>query len=186
MAQRWRTKRVCLLSDALRAHSIDATVFEPFVIAGLGGTPDSKVQTTEFSVTLQNIGQSGLRTHRLRIAWQGANALQGSTPVRGDAITRWAACGIACAILWHYTGLRVWTAAQEGEGFNYWVGDTPQRRGMEVSGTQSEEASEMQGRHREKQAQLFSELSVGGYVVIVGFSRREIILSYHAPQEAGT
>ncbi len=114
----------------------------------------------------------------------GRNALQGRSPVQDRVVTEWAACGIACAVLWHYTGLRVWTAAREGEGFDYWIGNDSQLRGMEVSGTQSEEASEMQGRHREKQEQLLSELSVGGYVVIVGFARREIILSYHATQGA--
>jgi len=55
---------------------------------------------------------------------------------------------------------------------------------MEISGTLSEDAGEMQSRHREKRAQLFSSLTVGGYVVIVGLARREIILSYHAPLEA--
>lgn len=180
-----RTKRVCLLREALKAHVIDATVFEPFVIAGMGGTPDSTTQTTEFTVTLQNIGAAGTRTHRLRIQWQGANALQGGLPVQGRVVTEWAACGIACAVLWHYTGLRVEMTARDGEGFDYWIRDGSEIFGMEVSGTQSEEKSEMQGRHREKQAQLFSELFVGGYVVIVGFSRREIIFSYHAPQEAG-
>ena len=169
MPQR-RTKRVCLLAEALQAQAIDATVFEPFVIAGLGGTPDSAVQTTEFTVTLHNIGKAGTRTHQLRIKWQGANALQGSSPMQERVVTEWAACGIACAILWHHTGFRVREAAREGEGFDYWVGEGLELSGMEVSGTFAPEVSEMQRRHREKQAQLFSELSVGGYVAIIGFA----------------
>ncbi len=52
-----------------------------------------------------------------------------------------------------------------------------------MSGTQTGETSEMQERHRKKHSQLFSSLPVGGYVVVVGLARREIIFSYHAPKE---
>ncbi len=159
-------------------------MFEPFVIAQVEGTPDSGTQTTEFAVTLHDIGRAGIRTHRLRIEWQGANALRGQHPVQEKVMTEWAACGIACAVLWHYTGQWVRTAAQISEGFDYWVTDGVRQKGMEVSGTLSGEASEMQERHREKRGQLFSSRPVGGYVVIVGFARHEIILSYHTPEEA--
>jgi hypothetical protein len=179
-----RTEPVCVLAEALRPHSIDATVFEPFVVAGLGGTPGVGTETTEFTVTLQNIGTAGTRTHQLQLRWQRENTLQGSSPVQERVVTEWAACGIACAVLWHYTGQRVLYSAGEGQGFDYWVGDEKQEQGMEISGTALEEASEMQRRHREKRDQLFSSLSVGGYVVIVGLARREIIFSYHAPEEA--
>lgn len=183
MAQR-RIKRVCILAEALRSHSIDATVFEPFVIAELGGTPDLGTQTTEFAVTLHDIGRPGTRMHQLRIKWLGTNALRGNLPVQGRVITEWAACGIACAALRHYTDLWVRATARVGEGFDYWVTDGVRQYGMEVSGTLSAGAGEMQERHRDKHDQLLSSLSVGGYVVIVGFTRREIIFSYHALQEA--
>lgn len=68
---------MCVLSEALRANAIDATVFEPFVIAELGGAGEGGMQTTEFVVTLQDIGTAGTQTHRLRLQWHGASALQG-------------------------------------------------------------------------------------------------------------
>ncbi len=112
---------MCVLSEALRAHSIDATVFEPFVATELGGTNDAGMQTTDFFVTLQDIGAAGTRTHRLRIAWRGERGRRGRRPVQETVMTEWAACGIASAVLWHYTGLWVWTTADAGEGFDYWV-----------------------------------------------------------------
>jgi len=99
-------------------------------------------------------------------------------------MTEWAACGIACAVLWHYTEQRVLTAAKKGERFDYWIGDDAAEKGMEVSGTLSDDADEMWERHRQKRRQLLSYPSDGGYVVIVGFARHEIIFSYHAPEEA--
>jgi hypothetical protein len=98
-------------------------------------------------------------------------------------MTEWAACGIARAVLWHYTGQRVLYSAEKGQGFDYRVGNDTEEKGFEISGTRSEEAGEMLDRLREKRGQLFSSLPVGGYVVIVGFARRALIFSYHAPEE---
>lgn len=181
---RKRFKRECVLAEALQPHEIETTLLGPYTIAELGGTQGSGRQTTEFSVTLENIGTSETRTHRLYLVWDGADAMRRLSPVQSRPITELAACGIACAVLWHYTGWRVLTTANEGQGFDYWVTDEVRLQGMEVSGTQLDEASEMQARHREKCEQLVSSLPVGGYVVVVGFARREIIMSYHAPQEA--
>lgn len=98
-------------------------------------------------------------------------------------MTEWAACGMACAVLRHYTDFRVRLPADIGEGFDYWVTNGKLEYGLEVSGTRSEAASEMQERHREKREQLFSELAVGGFVVIVGLVRREVFVSYHEIEE---
>lgn len=38
---RRKTQSVCVLAEALQGHGIDATVFEPFVIAEIGGTPSA-------------------------------------------------------------------------------------------------------------------------------------------------
>lgn len=183
MAQR-RIKRVCILAEALKPHPIGATIFEPFVATGLGGTPDTGTQTTEFTVTLENIGMAETRTHLMSLQWEGALALPQPYAVQQELRTELAACGIACAVLWHYTGLRVWDSGKKGQGFDYWIGDERQEQGMEISGTILEVSGEMQKRHREKREQLFASYKVGGYVVIVGLARREIILSYHAPEEA--
>ncbi len=182
MARR-KTKSVCVLAEALLGHGIDATVFEPVIIAEIGGAPSAETEQTEFVVTLENVGQVGTRTKRLMLEWQGIKALRGESPMKGRPMTEWAACGIACAVLRHYTDFSIRSTARYGEGFDYWVTDGKRQQGLEVSGTQSQDAGEMQERHREKCSQLFSAEPVGGYVVIVGFARREIIVSYHEARE---
>lgn len=183
MARR-KTTSVCVLADALQGHGIDATVFEPFVIAEIGGTPSAGTEQTEFAVTLENVGQSRTRTERLLIEWRGSSAFRGRSPMQMREMVEFAACGMACAVLRHYTDFGVRDTAEVGEGFDYWVTNGKQEQGLEISGTLSEAASEMQERHREKRAQLFSELAVGGFVVIVGLVRREVIVSYHESEES--
>lgn len=178
-----RIKRVCVLAEALQPHVIKATFFEPFAVAALGSVSRAGTQTTDFMVTLENIGRNGIRTERLRIQWQGDTSPGTKSPMQPRDMTELAACGIACAILWHYTGLRVLAAAEYGQGFDYWVGDETEEQGLEISGTQADDINEMQERHREKRSQLLSTLPVGGYVIVVGFARREIIFSYHASEE---
>jgi hypothetical protein len=180
---RQKTKAVCVLADALQGHGIDTTILEFVTIAEIGGTPSAGTEQTEFAVTLENVGEAGMQTEHLLIEWQGIKALHGEPPMQGRPMTEWAACGIACALLRHYTDFWIRSTARYGEGFDYWVTNGKRQQGLEVSGTQSQDADEMQERHREKRRQLFSEEQVGGYVVVVGFARREIIVSYHEAEE---
>ncbi len=178
---RKRFKRDCVLDDALKVHPIKAMIFEPFVVTELGGTPDAETQTTEFKVMLENIGGVATQTRRLSLAWRGTNSLTEPYPVQQELRTESAAVGIACAVLWHYTGIRIQDVSERGEGFDYWVGEEKAEQGLKIGGTLTANASAMRQWHRNKRDQLFAFKKVGGYVVIVGFARREIILSYHAP-----
>jgi hypothetical protein len=183
MAQK-NTKRVCVLEEALQPHLVNAPAFMPFVIGALGNPQAVGTQTTEFTVTLENMGQNGVTMERLRLQWQGGTITAPRPPTHSRGMAELAACGIACALLWHYTGLRVLAAAEFGQGFDYWIGTDTEQQGLEISGTQTDDESELRDRHREKCHQLFSVLPVGGYVIVVGFARREVILSYHEPKEA--
>lgn len=181
--KRRRFERECSLSDALQAHPVGATMFESYVVAGLGGKSAAGTETTEFTVTLENIGTTGTQTHRLYLVWDGTHDLPQPYVLQQYILTEFASCGIAFAVLTHYTDWRVIAIADVGQGFGYWVRSGGQALGLEISGTLSGDVLEMRKRHREKQEQLFSSLNVGGYVVIVGLARREIIFSYHAPRE---
>lgn len=100
--------------------------------------------------------------------------------VQGRVIKEWAAYGLACAVLPQLTALRVLAVAFEGESFDYRVGNEFVEWGMEVSGTLSEERTEIEARRRAKRIQLLANPhGMGGYVVIAAFSLREIILSHH-------
>ncbi len=183
MARR-RIKRVCILSEALQPHAIGVTAYEPFAISELGGTPAVGMTKTEFTVRLENIGGTGTKTHRLLLQWSGEKAFYGKPPGQETQMTELGTCAVACAVLWHYTGRWVKETTTRGQRFDYWLYDETRKFGMEVSGTQSSEPNEMQERHQQKRRQLLSYGSDGGYVVIVGFARKEIILSYHEPEEA--
>ena len=171
------------MSEALQSHLIDADLFAPFVVARLEGAKPKRRRESTFAVTLQNLDKPGQTKEELRIKWEGLSALHGLPPVQDRIVTEWAACGVACALVWFYTGLRVLSAAEIGERFDYWVGNDTLQWGLEVSGTLSQSADEMLERHRQKRNQLLSHPAGCGYVVIVGFARREVILSFHASED---
>jgi hypothetical protein len=88
---------------------------------------------------------------------------------------------VACAVIWHYAGLRLHAVAAEGDRVDYWVLRHTQEFGLEVSGTTTEN---LESRHREKVRQLRDNpYGVDGYVVVVGFDVRRVIFSYHRNQE---
>jgi hypothetical protein len=67
--------------------------------------------------------------------------------------------------------------AQEGDRFDYWVGNNERQWGLEVSGTIDED---LYPRHRAKIRQLLSNpFGVDGYVAMTKFSTRESIFSFH-------
>ena len=96
-------------------------------------------------------------------------------------ITEWAACGIACVLIALYAGLTVREVAADGDRFDYWVDDGQYEYGLEVSGTIG---GDLEARHRAKVRQLcHNPYGIDGYVVVVNFVTRNIILSFHRCQE---
>jgi len=96
-------------------------------------------------------------------------------------ITEWAAYGLACVVIALYAGLTVRAVAAEGDRFDYWVDDGQYDYGLEVSGTVG---NDLETRHRAKVRQLCDNpYGVDGYVVVVSFASRRVVLSFHRCQE---
>jgi len=162
----------------LRRQRVGATLFLPLTIHRLRG--DRSVRSAEFVVTLQDILEESTVQRNLRILWEtDAPALPPA--VQEKIITEWAALGIACAVVDTFLGLTLRAVAAEGDRFDYWLNDGNTDLGLEVSGTITES---VEARHREKVAQLRANpYGVDGYVVVVGFTTREILCSFHRFQD---
>ena len=119
-------------------------------------------------------------TRPLRLRWD-AGVLRlspGGAPNR--TVTELAACAVALILSTTLLQAPAQTVAEVGERFDYWLRGDEGWYGLEVSGTQSVERSELQQRYREKRRQLLSNTQgLNGYVVIVGFATRQIIVSGH-------
>ncbi len=107
-----------------------------------------------------------------------------SPPAISDStMTEFAACGVACALVAKFTGLRLSHVSRRGERFDYWLREGDTEFGLEVSGTISQD---LERRHAEKAAQLLDNpFGLDGYVCVVSFEKREAILSFH-PQNPAT
>ena len=173
----------CWVEEVAGRQRIGAAVFTPFVIARLGEGTGAAEAT--LAVTLRGLSQ-GLETQtRLRLRWEPESAATQPLGVQGKVITEWAACGIACMMVALYTGCLVSSVADEGDRFDYWVSDGEQGFGLEVSGTVSEERTDLEARHRAKVRQLRENpYGVDGFVVVAGLTTREVILSRHRFEEA--
>jgi hypothetical protein len=56
----------------------------------------------------------------LRLSWP-ANAIPARPPAVSEwSITEWAACGVACILIYLYCDLRVTQVARVGDRFDYW------------------------------------------------------------------
>ena len=169
-----------LLDDIGQAHRIGAELFIPFAVERLRGSRE----TTEAipTVELRNIGNMS-QTHRiLHLSWSLDSVSAQSFGVQERVVTEWAACGIACVVAAQYAGLTVREVAANGDRFDYWVDDGQYEYGLEVSGTMG---AELETRHRAKVRQLCDNpYGVDGYVVVVSFTTRHVILSFNRCQES--
>jgi hypothetical protein len=163
-----------------RVHGIAAGLFVPFVIHRLTRTGGEL--WCDLDVELIDIGGVAQTKHRLRIAWQAKSVLARPPGVQDNVVTEWAALGIAAAVVWQYAGLRIDEVAEPGAGFDFWVSDGSVDVGLEVSGTLTDD---IETRQREKVRQLFGNPEVtSGYVVVVGFARNRVTVSFHRRAEA--
>ncbi len=171
------------LEDILAAQPIGAAMFLPFTLLRLRGAGQEDTAAV-LAVTLRDVGGAG-ETHRsLRLSWDNDSILAQSPAVQERTITEWAACGVACAVVSRYAGLRMRTVAADGDRFDYWVDDGDQEYGLEVSGTMSSDGEDVEARHRAKVRQLRENpYGVDGYVVVVGFAVRHVIFSFNRFEE---
>ncbi|GDX41386.1 hypothetical protein LBMAG21_16780 [Armatimonadota bacterium] len=168
------------LETALGLHAIDASVFAPFAIQRLkaGGNADN----AELLVILGSDKAQEERFLRVRIRWNPDSAFRLLVAVQGRVVTEWAALGVACALIPEILGMRVLSVALDGERYDYRIGNEEGECGLEVSGTLTEDIGELQERHRLKARQLGENpFGAGGYVIVVGFARREALITSHAP-----
>ncbi len=167
------------LEESLRLHDIGAEVFAPFVIerfrAGDGAT------FVELSVTLTD--EQGLERDQLvRLTWQAQSVASKPFAVQERVMTEWGALGVACALSPSLLGKRILSVAVEGERFDYRIGNEAGEWGLEVSGALSESREDLRERHRLKVRQLRENPArLSGHVIVVGFTLREVLISFHFP-----
>jgi hypothetical protein len=162
-----------------RVHGIAAGLFIPFAIHRL--TKTAGQHACDLDVELVGIGGVAHATRRLRITWQAESVLDLPPGVQENVVTEWAALGVAAAVVWQYAGIRIETAADVGDCFDYWVTDGERVAGLEVSGTL---AADLKTRRREKARQLLDNPhGIDGYVAVVRFDRAAASVSFHRLSE---
>lgn len=159
-------------------HAIAAGMFVPFVINRLGESDDA----TESILTVHLRGIGSTTTERqMSMQWSAESAARQVLGLQANTITEWAALGVACALVMHYTALRIQEVAVPGNCFDYWVVDGEHQYGLEVTGTMGDD---VESRHREKVRQLHDNpYGVAGYVVAVGFASRTAVFSFNRFEE---
>jgi hypothetical protein len=160
-------------------HPVATQLFVPFAVARLQQQP-SEVEAV-LTVELRGIPNQATEERLLRLAWDAASVSILPLAVQENPLTEWAALGVACAVIWHFGGLRLHAVAALGDGFDYWVRQETREFGLEVSGTL---AGDLEARHRDKRRQLLANpYGADGYVVVVDFSTRRAIFSFHRNDE---
>ena len=169
-----------LLDNIETDSDIYAEFFIPFVLIRLSSA-DKDENYAKLSIRLHDVGLSGSRQRILHLSWRKRALPMDSLPVQSKVVTELAACGIACVLVPLYADLRVLFTAQEGDRFDYWIGDDQRQWGLEVSGTVDED---LHSRHRAKIDQLLKNpFGVSGYVAVTKFSTQESIFLFHHYQK---
>jgi hypothetical protein len=155
-------------------HALAAHLFVPFAVTRLQERPED-VETV-LAIELRGIRGGATEERQLRLTWEKESIPQLPLAIQDNPLTEWAALGVACAVIWHYAGLRLHAVAAEGDRFDYWVMQGAQEFGLEISGTMR---ANLEARHREKVQQLRDNpYGSDGYVVAVGFATRRVIFSF--------
>jgi len=166
------------LEDIGEEHPIDASVFVPFAIVRLRADADSSEATLR--VQLHDVPEFDDQVHTVRIMWSGDSIPTDPPAVQDRAITEWAACGVACALVSVYTRLRILNVAAYGDRFDYWLSDGREDYGLEISGTVTDELGP---RHTIKVNQLLANpYGIDGYVAVVAFGTKAAVFSFHRLQ----
>jgi hypothetical protein len=161
-------------------HGIAAGMFVPFAIHRLSQTAGQTM--CDLQVELVGIGGVPHAFRQLRLTWQAESVLALPPGIQENAVTEWAALGIAAAVVWRYAGVRIVATAEEGERLDYWLTDGERRFGLEVSGTLT---GDVVARHRKKVRQLLENpVGTDGYVVVVGFDGNRVAVSFRQFPEA--
>jgi hypothetical protein len=161
-------------------NEIGAGILLPFTIIRLQAAGHMELESV-LLVHLRDIEDVGEQRRSLRLRWSKESVPGEPLPVQEDVITEWAACGVACALVPMYAKMHVIQVAQEGDRFDYWVGDGEEEYALEVSGTVSED---LEYRHSAKVRQLRDNpYEVDGFVAVTRFVSRESIFSFNQFEE---
>jgi hypothetical protein len=145
------------------------------VIARLA--PFSRKCAARLTVILRDTSNSDETRHQLRLRWSPASIPEQPLAVPEKVTTELAACGVACAVLARYTSLSIDFVTNPGERFDYWMSDSTNDYGLEISGTMTERAKSCA---RLKARQLLENpYGASGYVVVVSFATKEVICAFH-------
>ena len=179
------TPIVLSLDAAFVSHPVNTHIFAPFLVARLEEHPDTQERTLPYEIVLHNVGVHGLQSVPLILSWTEAMIPPLPLAAQREYVTEAAACGMAFAVLSYFTSAVLVDVAERGDRFDYIVMENSVRYGIEISGSQTAERSLLRDRHTQKIRQLLDNPQRwGGYVAVVGFTRREVILSYHEAREA--
>ena len=163
------------LETIVELHPVATQLFIPFAVRRLQERPEDT--ETVVAVTLRGIDEQTTEDRPLRLFWE-RDSIPALPPAVGDqSITEWAALGVACAVIWHFAGLRLHAVAALGDRVDYWVKRDDREFALEISGTRT---ADLEARHQEKIQQLLANpYGADGYVVVAGFAARRVIFSFH-------
>ncbi len=156
-------------------HTVTTQLFVPFAVTRLQQRPED----TEAIVTvgLRGIERQESVERPLRLLWERDSIPTLPLAVQEQPHTEWAAVGVACAVIWHFAGLRLHAVAALGDRVNFWVMRNDTEFSLEISGTKT---GDLESRHQDKTRQLLANpYGADGYVVVVGFTERRVIFSFH-------
>ena len=156
-------------------HPVAAHVFVPFTLTRLQERPEDTEAV--LTVVLRGIEQQTAEERPLRLFWERSSIPVLPPAIGDEPLTEWAALGVACAVIWHFAGLRLHAVAVVGDRVDYWVRRDNLEFGLEVSGTRR---ADLEARHQERIQQLLANpYGADGYVVVVSFAARRVIFSFH-------
>ena len=172
------------LAETFQSRPVNTEIYAPFVVARLMEHPARVGNTLEYQVQLENVGSSGIRSLEVRWVWTDEMIPVTSLAAQREYITEAAAYALAFALFPRFSSATLVNVADRNERFDYILSEQGVFCGIEISGSQTEDRQGLRDRHLQKRRQLLENpMQWGGYVAIVGFARREIILSYHSQRE---
>lgn len=172
------------LEETFLTRPVNTQIFQPFVVARLMEHPARVGNTLDYQIIMQNVGSQGTRTATVRWTWTDDMIPPTPLGAQPEDITEAASYPLAFAVIPPFTNAVVDSLAKRGERFDYVLAENGVQCGLEISGTQTADRQQMRDRQVQKIHQLLANpRRWGGYVVIVGFARREIWLSRHEQGE---
>ncbi len=172
------------LEETFQSRPVNTLIFKPFLISRLMEHPATVDNALEYQVHFQNVNVPGTRYATVRWTWTDDMIPPSPLAAQREFVTETAAYGLAFAAMSNFTNATLISVAARGESFDHVFIENGVRCGLEISGTQTEVRQTIRARQKQKIRQLLrNPNSWDGYVVIVGFVRREIWISHHSQGE---